>query len=175
MKIFVKAIVAVFIGVLAMAASPNSEMTGRDIKAFSPDRINDLLTGSGAGYALAAELNGYPGPRHVLDLADQLDLTNEQRRVTAALFDRMKAEAIPLGTELLEQEATLNALFRDRKIDESSLVRLTAAIGALEARLRAAHLRYHPVMSNLLTSHQRDQYDRLRGYTDKHSQGGHRH
>jgi Spy/CpxP family protein refolding chaperone len=175
MKIFAKAVAAIVIGVLAMAASPYSEMTGRDIKAVSPDRINDLRTGAGTGYALAAELNGYPGPRHVLDLADKLDLTNEQRRVTAGLFERMKAEAIPLGKELLEQEASLDALFRNRKIDEPALVRLTAAIGALEARLRAAHLKYHLVMSDLLTPHQRAQYDRLRGYTDSRSHGGHRH
>jgi Spy/CpxP family protein refolding chaperone len=175
MKIFVKAVVIVFIGVPAMAASSYSEMTGREIKAVSPDRINDLRTGAGAGYALAAELNGYPGPRHVLDLADKLDLTNEQRRVTATLFERMKAEAIPLGKELLEQEASLDSLFRDRKIDEPALVRLTAAIGVLEARLRAAHLKYHLVMSNLLTPHQRAQYDRLRGYNSNRSHGRHRH
>ena len=34
----------------------------------------DLRAGRGMGLALAAELNGYPGPAHVLELADKLDL-----------------------------------------------------------------------------------------------------
>jgi hypothetical protein len=32
------------------------------------------------GLALAAELNGYPGPIHVLELGDQLNLSSVQSR-----------------------------------------------------------------------------------------------
>ncbi|TFV44521.1 hypothetical protein [Bradyrhizobium niftali] len=47
----------------------------RPIKALSEQQVADLSL----GLALAAELNGYPDPSHVLELADKLDLTTEQR------------------------------------------------------------------------------------------------
>lgn len=59
------------------------------------------------GLALAAELNGYPGPSHVLELADELDLSSDQRGQVQRLFDSMKAEAVPLGSKLIEQESDL--------------------------------------------------------------------
>ena len=48
-------------------------MQTRSIKALSDQQIADLGAGRGMGLALAAELNGYPGPSHVLELADKLD------------------------------------------------------------------------------------------------------
>ena len=54
--------------------SPYAGQEARDIKALSLEEIADLAAGRGMGLALAAELNGYPGPRHVLDLAPELGL-----------------------------------------------------------------------------------------------------
>src|SRR5262245_62315440 len=51
----------------------------RPIKALSREQIADLKAGRGMGLALAAELNGFPGPIHVLELAERLQLTVEQR------------------------------------------------------------------------------------------------
>lgn len=44
--------------------SPYAGLPAREIKALSPEEIADLAAGRGMGLALAAELNGYPGPRH---------------------------------------------------------------------------------------------------------------
>ena len=60
--------------------SPYAGQQARDIKALSPDEIQGYLTGQGMGLAKAAELNGYPGPLHVLELAAELKLTEEQDR-----------------------------------------------------------------------------------------------
>lgn len=158
-----------FVSVLLMAASPYPVMKDRSIKAISSEKIEALQYGRGAGYALAAELNGYPGPRHVLELADKLDLSPDQRRDTQRLFDRMKQEAVHLGSQLLTQEADLEKLFRSRTIDEPVLFRLTGNIGAIDAKLRATHLKYHLAMARLLTAHQRANYDRLRGYNTDQS------
>jgi hypothetical protein len=58
------------------------------------------------GMAKAAELNGYPGPTHVLALAPQLGLTeSEQQRVTT-IFEGMSAAAKPLGSEVIAREQT---------------------------------------------------------------------
>ena len=56
----------------AQDPAPYAGLETREIKALSPEQIEDLLAGEGMGYALAAELNHYPGPRHVLALAAEL-------------------------------------------------------------------------------------------------------
>jgi hypothetical protein len=58
------------------ALSPYTGQERREIKALSNEEIDRYLSGDGMGLAKAAELNHYPGPRHVLELADQL----QQRR-----------------------------------------------------------------------------------------------
>jgi len=47
---------------------PYAGMQTRSIKALSDQQIADLKAGRGMGLALPAELNGYPGPIHVLEL-----------------------------------------------------------------------------------------------------------
>ena len=86
-------------------------MTARPIKALSAQQIDDLRNGRGMGQSMPAELNGNPGPKHVLELADQFGLTPEQRAKAAALFEQMRAEAVPLAERPISAEAALEALF----------------------------------------------------------------
>ena len=111
MKLWISAAL-VLASAAAYAQQPYAGMQTRPVKALSEQQTADLRAGRGMGLALAAELNGYPGPLHVLELADQLDLTADQRTKVQQLFDAMKAEAIPVGTKLIEQEAELDRLVR---------------------------------------------------------------
>jgi hypothetical protein len=61
------------------------------IKALSEEQVADLKAGRGMGLALAAELNGYPGPLHTLEPAEALKLTAEQRSRVKGLYDAMRA------------------------------------------------------------------------------------
>ena len=63
----------------AFAQTPYAGMQNRPIKALSEQQVADLNAGRGIGMALAAELNGYPGPSHTLELADKLELSADQR------------------------------------------------------------------------------------------------
>jgi Spy/CpxP family protein refolding chaperone len=130
------------------------------------------------GLALPAELNGYPGPSHVLENADALGLTSEQREQTKALFDAMKDEAIPIGERLIAEETELDRLFAAREITTASLTASTEEIGLTQARLRDTHLKYHLAMMAVLTKAQVDRYLDLRGYGNKgggQQQHMHRH
>src|SRR6516164_5748432 len=91
----------------AVAQTPYAGMRSRPIKGLSEQQVADLKAGRGMGLALPAELNDYPGPAHVLELADKLELSSDQRARIQSLFDAMKAEAVPLGARLLDQEAAL--------------------------------------------------------------------
>ncbi len=146
------------------AGSPYAGHVSRDIKALSPEEIEDLRAGRGMGLALAAELNGYPGPRHVLDLADALRLTPDQYQDTADLFDAMRQETGALGVQLIEAERALDRLFVEGRATSQSVSAATRHAATLGGELRAAHLRYHLAMMNVLTPHQVQAYNRLRGY-----------
>jgi hypothetical protein len=148
----------------APAASPYAGMEGRAVKDLSDQQIADLEAGRGMGLALAAELNGYPGPAHVLELADALQLSNEQRTGTKALLDAMKAETIPLGRQVIAEETALDRLFAERRVTRASLDAATSRIGTAQGDLRAAHLRYHLAMTEKLSPAQLTRYAELRGY-----------
>lgn len=153
--------------------SPYSGLETREIKALSPQEIADLRTGAGMAMALAAELNGFPGPRHVLDLSDPLGLSPEQSASVRALFDAMKAEAAALGAAVIAREAELEQGFRSGATDAEAMTATVMAVAEARGRLRAAHLRYHLATRDLLDRHQLALYDRLRGYGEGHRQ--HRH
>jgi Spy/CpxP family protein refolding chaperone len=144
--------------------SPYAGMEAREIKALSPEQIDDLKAGRGMGLALAAELNGYPGPRHVLDLAPELALTADQHRRTKELFEAMQQETSALGEKLIEAERTLDRLFAERRATPQSVAAAAQSAGTIEGELRAAHLRYHLAMIEVLTPQQIQNYKHLRGY-----------
>src|ERR1700754_3394185 len=154
----------------AFAQSPHAGMQTRPIKALSDQQVADLQAGRGMGLALAAELNGYPGPLHVLELADKLDLSAEQRAGVQRLFDSMKAEAVALGSRLVEQEVDLDRQFADRTVTPESLKASIAAVAATQGILRETHLKYHLSTGAILSASQMTRYAELRGYS-----GGHRH
>ena len=136
----------------------------REIKALSAQETADLLAGRGMGLARAAELNGYPGPMHVLELRGPLDLSAAQLASVQASFERMQAAARPLGAELVERERTLDGAFRAATVTPARMAADAEAIGTLQGRLRAVHLAAHPEMRDLLTPDQVARYDQLRGY-----------
>ena len=144
--------------------TPYAGMHQRGVKALSDQQIADLRAGRGMGLALAAELNSYPGPLHVLELADQLQLSGNQRQQVQRLFDAMKDEATSVGASLIEQETALDHAFATNHISEAALSQLTLQIGETQGRLRAVHLKYHLTTRTLLSPAQRERYASLRGY-----------
>src|SRR5262245_64075352 len=147
----------------------------RSIKALSEQQVADLRAGRGMGLALAAELNGYPGPMHVLEMAGALDLSSQQRAKMQELFTAMKAEAIPLGERLIAQEGELDKAFASKTITAATLAASTEAIGATHSALRQAHLKYHLLTVGVLTPAQVQRYGELRGYKGgtQHPHGQH--
>jgi Spy/CpxP family protein refolding chaperone len=158
-----------------MPATPYAGQQARTIKALSDEDIAALRKGEGMGMAKAAELNGYPGPAHVLALAAQLGLTEDQQRQVTAIFDRMSAAAKPLGSELIAREEALDQLFATGEITLDRLAAETAAIAALQGRLRAVHLAAHLETRAALQPDQIARYEQLRGYGEPDMPAQHHH
>lgn len=151
-----------------LAQAPYAGLQTREISTLSATDMADLREGRGMGYALAAELNGYPGPRHVLDMAKKLALTPEQQQRTQALFDSMKQETSGLGLRLIEAERKLSGLFASRLASPEAIRTLTGEASLIEGQLRAAHLKYHVAMLDVMTPEQLQSYASLRGYGADH-------
>ncbi len=164
MRNWISAALLLISAAAANAQTPYAGMQTRSIKALSEQQVADLSAGRGMGLAQAAELNGYPGPVHVLELVDKLNLSADQRASVQRLFDSMKAEALPLGAKLLEQEADLDKQFATHAVTPDSLKASTAAVAATQGALRETHLKYHLSMVAVLSPGQTQRYAELRGY-----------
>lgn len=134
------------------------------IAALSLRELGDLTSGSGMGLARAAELNHYPGPKHVLELATELNLSDEQQARTEEIRVEMIEEAKRVGKEIVEKERILDRRFSHRHIDESTLRRLTSEISSLYGELRFIHMSAHLQLASVLEADQVEAYDSLRGY-----------
>lgn len=144
--------------------SPYAGQEARPIKALSEDDVSALTQGRGIGFAKAAELNGYPGPMHVIELARRLDLTPEQRSASEKLLADHKARARELGAQVIDAERTLDRLFAERQADAAAVDNATRRVGELNAALRAEHLKTHLEQTALLSPQQVARYQTLRGY-----------
>ena len=145
--------------------SPYADQEMSEVPSLTQTQLEQLRNGDGMGLALPAELNHYPGPKHVLEFADDLELTVEQRTRTEEIFAEMQAAARAVGAEIIEAETYLNRRFEHGHIDTEVLREQTAKIAELQGRLRFTHLDAHLQMKELLSEEQVATYDRLRGYS----------
>ena len=145
--------------------TPYAGQQHREIKALSSQEVQSYLSGHGMGFAKAAELNHYPGPMHVLELAEALQLTEPQRVQTQAIFDAMRREAIALGHQLVQAERRLDHLFAAQTVTEDALQEATRTIASYWGQVRNVHLRAHLAQRRVLSPEQIQRYHDLRGYT----------
>lgn len=162
-----------FLGGAVVAAqthhsSPYAGHEARIVAALSAQEVADLRSGAGMAMALPAELNGYPGPRHVLDLAEPLALTADQRAEAERLMAEMRGRAVPLGEQVIVAEAELGRLFASGVATATVIAAATDRVARLRGELRSVHLVAHVAMRDALTADQRSAYDRLRGYARGH-------
>lgn len=157
--------------------TPYAGMHTRAIKSLSENDTKELRRGGGWGLALAAELNGMPGPAHLLELKEKIPLTPEQVAKTQRLFDEMHQAAIATGARLIAAETAIESAFANGTVDEVSLRRLLADAESAKTELRYIHLSQHLKTVQYLQPEQIKQYNALRGYTEdpcKNVPEGHR-
>ncbi|MEE3361219.1 MAG: hypothetical protein VX248_14820 [Pseudomonadota bacterium] len=147
-------------------ATPYAGFQDRAIKSLSDDDIAELRRGGGWGLALPAELSGLPGPAHLLEMQDEIGLSEDQVARITVIYDGMKAEAIEAGEKFIAAEAALSEAFAAKDMDPDSLRALLAASAEARAALRFVHLSRHLMTPDVLSEDQIAAYQRLRGYAD---------
>jgi hypothetical protein len=162
-------------GQQGQAAQPYAGQDKRSVAMLSDDEIAGFLAGRGMGLAKSGEVNGFPGPMHVLELGDQLQLTPDQRRLVTAAFDTMKAKATALGQRYVDAERAVDAAFKAHASQEV-IAKLVATANALLGEIRMAHLDAHIAVTPVLSAGQRSTYAELRGYSGgSHDPSKHKH
>ncbi|MBM3564915.1 MAG: periplasmic heavy metal sensor [Alphaproteobacteria bacterium] len=158
------AIAAMLAAAVVWAQGPYAGQQARAIRALSTEEAAGLIDGRGMGFAKAAELNSYPGPMHLMELAKDLRLSESDVAKIRAVHDPMRAEARAIGREIVDAEEHLDRLFASGHADREKVSAFTAKIGALQGKLRAVHLNAHLAVRPLLTAEIVARYDVLRGY-----------
>lgn len=145
-------------------ASPYSGEEHRTIKSLSDADIAELQRGGGWGMAKVAELNGVPGPSHLLQMRDEVGLAAEQVTAIQAIFDDMRRKAMAEGARLIALEQALDALFQSRGVTDDMLRTHLERIEHSRRELRYIHLAAHLTTPALLSREQLERYRILRGY-----------
>lgn len=123
--------------------------------------------GEGFGMAGPADRNGYPGPKHALELRMELKLSPEQVAALEKLQAGMTGKAVARGKEIFSAEARLEEMFHDGR-PEAELREQSFRIDSLHAELRWVHLSAHLAARALLTPEQLSAYQRLRSAEPVH-------
>ena len=131
-----------------------------------PDR-DGLLKGLGMGLASIAEMNNFPGPKHILDAKDDLLLTRDQVKKIEALDKLVASAAIQKGTDVVQAEDELEKLFENPSVSEKTVRSKLEEIGKLRADLRFIHLQAHLRMKQILTPEQIKKYAEIKGRESK--------
>lgn len=166
--IMVTAVVATaWINVVAADQAKHSKYSGQEkrvIKSLSPEDITELERGGGWGMAKVAELNGLPGPAHLLELKNEIGLTKDQLNKIQTLHDEMKAQAMAQGKQFISLERELEERFQSDPPTDAELRTMLAAIEQARSELRFIHLATHLKTPHILTEQQIQTYNKVRGY-----------
>ena len=138
----------------------------RVIKSLSPDDIAELRRGGGWGLAKAAELNGVPGPAHLLEMKEKILLTKTQVSAISKIYTEIKSKAIKQGERLITLEQELERHFKTRSMTDATLRSSLAAIAEARKELRYIHLATHLKTPKILSAAQIKNYNTLRGYSN---------
>ncbi len=147
--------------------SPYAGHELRDIKSLSDNDIQSLQNGTGeafGGMAKLAELNGYPGPRHVLDMVSELQLTDRQRMEIELIYQNMSSNAKSIGAAIIAIEQDMDRAFANKTITEEKLKLMLDKSADLYGQLRFVHLSAHLDTVQILIMEQIQMYNTMRGY-----------
>lgn len=134
------------------------------IRALSSEEVRQIAAGEGAGLAKAAELNGVPGPRHVLDMASGLELTPAQRTKIQAIYNDMHSKAVITGRRYLRAQEALERDFRAHRLNSTTVATRVAEVNRIRGDLETVHLAAHLATAGVLTRDQIAHYNKMRGY-----------
>jgi hypothetical protein len=132
------------------------------LKTLSNQQYTALLNGDDIyGMSLAAELNHYPLPDKVIKLKKEINLTPVQVTKITAIAKELHRKKLEMGLIIINNEKTIDSLFRINKFDNGSLIFFANRYGLYQGELRNAILQACLATRNLLSLQQVNKYAAL--------------
>lgn len=128
-----------------------------------PSDRDALLKGLEGDNGKTAEMNKYPSPKDLLELATTLNLSSVQKSRLIEIRDNTISRAKQLGKEIVQIENELHKAFQARIINEKSCTDDAQQIGRLRGRLRAVFLTSHIRAKAVLNDSQVSMYRKIQG------------
>jgi hypothetical protein len=111
------------------------------LKTLSYEQYSALINGNDIyGFSLAAELNHYPLPDRVIKLKKEIDLSPVQVTKISAIAKELHRKKLEMGLIIINNEKTIDSLFRINKFDNGSLIFYANRYGLYQGELRNAIL-----------------------------------
>jgi len=153
-------LILIFICTTANAqTSADTTVKRSPLKTLSNEQYNALLKGDDIyGMSLAAELNHYPLPDKVIKLKKEINLTPVQLTKISAIAKELHRKKLEMGLIIINNEKTIDSLFRINKFDNGSLIFYANRYGLYQGELRNAILQACLATRNLLSLQQVNKY-----------------
>jgi hypothetical protein len=162
-----KKLLPVFILILlccrANAQAPvDSTAKHSPLKTLSDVQYNALINGDDIyGMSLAAELNHYPLPDKVIKLKREINLSPIQVTKISALAKELHRKKLEMGLIIINNEKTIDSLFRTNKLDNGTLIFYANRYGLYQGELRNAILQACLATKYLLSQQQVNKFEAL--------------
>ncbi len=130
------------------------------LSQIPPDR-DALLKGDPMGQASVAVAYGFPAPKRAMDLAKELDLSQEQMKSLKSVSTEVTTRSKELADRIIRVEEEMNDAFKTGLVGEKSVRDDAEQIGRLRGRLRATHLVSYVKTKAILTDKQFELYKKL--------------
>ena len=132
------------------------------LKTLNDAQYNALLSGDDIyGMSLAAELNHYPSPEKVIKLKRGIILSPIQVTKINAIAKELHRKKLEMGLIIIDNEKTIDSLFRTGRLDNGSLIFYTNRYGLYQGELRNAILQACLATRSLLSDQQIRKLDAL--------------
>jgi len=162
-----KKLLPLFIVVLIYASAkaqtqPDSAAKHSPLKTLSYEQYNALINGDDIyGMSLAAELNHYPLPDKILKFKKELNLGPLQITKISAIAKELHRKKLEMGLTIIDNEKTIDSLFRTNKVDNGSLIFYANRYGLYQGEIRNAILQACLATRNLLSQQQVNKFEAL--------------
>lgn len=142
----------------------NQQMAPMGPKGPMAPRMHGMMQGMMRG----GMMRDGGGMQHLLAMADELKLTEQQRDKLRQMFTDFRMERIDHEADLKKARLRLGELMRDDKAQEADVNRAIDDLARLRADLQKAQYAHRQAVLSVLTDKQRDQLksmrmDRMRG------------
>jgi Spy/CpxP family protein refolding chaperone len=135
-----------------------------------PGRHQADKPGFGRGMGMG---HGLPGPGMLLQVADEISLTEAQKEKLEQMMVDFSLEKVDLRAELEKAQIKLQALMRDDKARETEVNAAIDDATRLKGELQKMRYRHHKEIRSLLTDKQIDRLKELRKEKQGKRKGAH--